>query len=94
MRIGQSLGHTSRVVGEIAVPLNSSSSSYCKVDLSRIIFRKRLSISFFVITYFATVMFLKVGSYLKDVTNMEVLSTYGAFSLFPFLVQTIIVFEP
>ena len=29
-----------------------------------------------------------------DVTNMQVLSKYGALTLFPFLIQTIIVSEP
>ena len=32
-------------------------------------------------------MFLKASSSLTDVTDMQVLSKYGAFTLFPFLVQ-------
>ena len=39
-------------------------------------------------------MFLKADFPLANVTDMQVLSKYGGFALFSFLVQTIIVFEP
>ena len=39
-------------------------------------------------------MFVKAGSFLKDVTDMQMLSKHGAFTLFSFMVQTIIASEP
>ena len=60
---------SSRAVRWIGLPLNSSSSSYCK--LFKVFPVKRRSILFFVITYVATVDFPKAYSSLNDVKDMQ-----------------------